>query len=41
MIETIKTNDFKLLAIRPLEGIPSEILKGLKINCIYRFGRFN
>lgn len=37
MIETIKTNNFKLLAIRPLEGISSEILKGLKINCIYRF----
>lgn len=28
---------FKLLAIRPLEGCDPNILKGLKINCIYRF----
>lgn len=28
---------FKLLAIRPLEGCDPNILKGLKINCIYQF----
>ncbi|WP_430612451.1 hypothetical protein [Flavobacterium sp. JP2137] len=29
--------NFKLLAIRPLEGCDPNLLKGLKTNCIYRF----
>lgn len=37
MSNTNQTNTFKLLAIRPLEGTSSDLLKGLKINCIYRF----
>ncbi|PTS95515.1 hypothetical protein DBR27_17010, partial [Flavobacterium sp. HMWF030] len=30
-------NEFKFLAIRPLEGTSAELLKGLQENCIYSF----
>lgn len=37
MLESINFSGFKLLAIRPLGNISSELLKGLQKKCIYRF----